>query len=164
MRALLKLLVVTAVIAPVWSSTPAYAQRQQDQPRLIISGEALAPLSQVGERVFPGTAQPPASNARVADGPFWAVASLSLGMMLTDTATTYSLMHRCPQCRENDPYTAPIIGAGPKVAYPVTIAFGTGVMTMSWWMKHEHSRLAWWVLPVAIAAGNAVCIASNSRY
>jgi hypothetical protein len=103
-------------------------------------------------------------RAKTADKKFWALASAHVALLVADTAISLALTRRCPQCKENDPYTAPIINAGPMTAYPATIAFGVGTVSLSWWMKREHTSFRWWIIPAAIAAGNAWCVASNLRY
>jgi hypothetical protein len=118
-----------------------------------------------GQHVGVGDNQVPRDlSPRTADRKFWTLASAHVGLLLADTAVSLALTHRCPRCKESDPYTAPIIDAGPKAAYPAAIAFGAGMVSLSWWMKREHTAFRWWMLPAAIAAGNAWCIASNLRY
>jgi hypothetical protein len=119
----------------------------------------------LGEHVGVSEHQEPRDlRPRTTDRKFWMLASTHVGLLLADTAISLALTRRCPGCKESDPYTAPIINAGPTAAYPAAIAFGTGMMSLSWWMKREHTSFRWWVLPAAIAAGNAWCIAANLRY
>lgn len=179
MRRLYRPIVVLLTCAAfVSSSVPAFAETEiglftplpplfaQDasRPALRISTDAVRPAL-AGEEIDLSAARAPEpGHARVADASFWTVAAIHTGLVLADTASTFALTRRCPQCREQDPYTAPIINAGPHVAYPAAVAFAGGVMTLSWWLKKEHSQLPWWTFPIAIAAANAICVWSNSRY
>jgi hypothetical protein len=83
-----------------------------------------------------------------------------------DTASTFDVMSRCPRCVETNPYVAPFIKRGPRVAFAAGEAFDVGIMAIAAWMRgapRPAFRKIWWVAPAALTAGHLVAYRLNLR-
>lgn len=98
----------------------------------------------------------------------WKLAALDVSvraLALADVKSTYDTRTRClGGCVESNPYAAWFINQGPRVAYPATMAFDTGVSYLAYLMRkssHPVIRRIWFVPQLALIAGHAVAIRQN---
>lgn len=100
----------------------------------------------------------------VRDKKFWLVAGALNGAMLIDTHSTFTVLARCPDCRERNPLVAPFVNRGPGLTYTAGELFDAGVMAVSARMRASPRtwvRRTWWLLPASLIAGHAVAARHN---
>lgn len=101
------------------------------------------------------TAEKPPSDRRAGGVGFWTVGGLLGTAMLLDTKSTFDVLNRCTRCYEGNPYVAPFVNRGPKVAFSAGLGFDVGVMAVAASMKRsERFHRIWWVVPIALTAGH----------
>ena len=160
-------------------SVIACFHRQSEQHRrfwwgivvvLLLSGASTSwAQEQVSSPVVPVIQLQTSSEAerpagRVADKKFWFTAAALNIAMVADTKSTFDVMRRCDRCNETNPYAAPFINRGPKVALVAGEAFDIGVMLVAAKMKGSDRPLfgkTWWVMPVAMTAGHIMATRHN---